>query len=224
MKLKNLNAWDLTPAEGARLQGRLAERIRGGKLPAPASILGLDVSYRREEKAFTAGAVLLSFPDLEILDSVSRTGTSSFPYVPGLLSFREIPPLLPILEMVPTPGIIIVDGQGIAHPRGCGLASHVGLITGVPTIGCAKSHLAGETADPGPDPGDFSPILLRGRIVGFTLRSKKGCRPLYVSPGNLLDPEEALKGVMMCLKGYRLPEPTRLADKVSKGKGRTVRE
>lgn len=221
MKLKRFNSWDLTAVEALRQQSRLAEMVRGGTLPDPASILGLDVSYRRVEKAFTAGAVLLSFPGFEMLESISRTGTSIFPYIPGLLSFREIPPLWPILEKLPAPGLIMVDGQGIAHPRGFGLASHIGLITGIPTIGCAKSRLAGEATDPGPDPGDFSPILLKGRIVGFTLRSKKGCRPLYVSPGNLLDPEEALKGVLMCLKGYRLPEPTRLADKVSKGK--TVR-
>jgi len=218
MKLENLNTWDLTPAEAVGLQRRLAGKVRGGKLPLAACILGLDVSYRRELKEFTASAVLLSLPGLEVLDSRYRTGTSTFPYVPGLLSFREIPPLLPILKEMAAPDIIMVDGQGTAHPRGCGLASHIGLITGVPTIGCAKNLLVGETANPGPDPGDFAPLLIDGRTAGFVLRSKKGCKPLYISPGNLLDPEEALKGVMMCLNGYRLPEPTRLADRLSKGK------
>ena len=218
MKLENLNTWDLTPAEAVGLQRRLAGRVRGGKLPPADCILGLDVSYRRELKEFTASGVLLSLPGFEVLDSRCRTGTSTFPYVPGLLSFREIPPLLPILKEMAAPDIIMVDGQGTAHPRGCGLASHIGLITGVPTIGCAKSLLVGEKTNPGPDPGNFAPLLLNGRTVGFVLRSKKRCKPLYISPGNLLDPEEALEGVMMCLKGYRLPEPTRLADRLSKGK------
>jgi len=219
LKLLNLNPWDLTPAEAVRIQRELAGGIRGGRLPAVRSVLGLDVSYRRNDGTFTASAVRLSLPGLEPLDFRHRTGNTPFPYVPGLLSFREIPPLLPILREVPAPDIIIVDGHGVAHPRGLGLASHIGLITSVPTIGCAKSLLVGQCEEPGPKPGDVSPIILNEKIAGFALRSKERCKPLYISPGHLLDPKEALRGVMMCLMGYRLPEPTRLADKLSKGRG-----
>ena len=219
MNLKELNRWDLTPTEAIKVQKELAAKIRGGKLPAVETVLGVDVSYRRKEKLFLAAAVLLAVPEMTSLRSTTARGTTPFPYVPGLLSFREIPPLLPLLEEIPRPDLIVVDGQGIAHPRGLGLASHIGLLTDVPTVGCAKSLLVGHCDQPGPEPGDHTPITLKGSTVGYALRSKKGCKPLYVSPGHLLDPEEALEAVVMCLKGYRLPEPTRLADKLSKGKG-----
>jgi len=181
--------------------------------------MGLDVSYRKKDGTFTASAVLLSLPGFDPLDSRCRTGNTPFPYVPGLLSFREIPPLLPILEEAPAPDVIIVDGHGIAHPRGFGLASHIGLITGLPTIGCAKSLLAGQCPEPGPETGSLSLLTLNREIAGFALRSKERCNPIFISPGHMLNPKEALKGVLMCLNGYRLPEPTRLADKLSKGKG-----
>ena len=212
LRLEDLNAWDLTPAQAVRVQKVLAGKVRGGRLPRLRTVLGLDVSYRRTEGSFTGGGVLLSIPAMEPLDSWRTTGNATFPYVPGLLSFREIPPLLPILEAVPRPDLILVDGHGIAHPRGLGLASHVGLITRVPTIGCAKSLLVGHCDEPGPDAGEWASVHLNGRKVGYALRSRRGCKPLFISPGHLLDPEEALNGVLMCLKGYRLPEPIRLAD------------
>jgi deoxyribonuclease V len=158
---------------------------------------------------------LLKLPDLTLLDSYSSIGEVTFPYIPGLLSFREIPPLLPVLEKSPQPDLIIVDGHGAAHPRGFGLACHLGLITGVPTIGCAKSLLVGTCKKPGSEKGNMAPIAYDGKTVGYALRSRRGTRALYISPGHLLDPEEAVKGVQMCLKGYRLPEPTRLAHKLS---------
>jgi deoxyribonuclease V len=219
MKLENLNAWDLTPAEAVQVQKELTEKVRGGKFSHPRTVLGLDVSYNRTDRTSMGSAVLLDTRSLIPLDSWSLRARILFPYVPGLLSFREIPSLLPILEEVPQPDLIIVDGHGIAHPRGLGLASHIGLITGTPTIGCAKSLLAGQCQDPSPEPGYYTPIFLQGVVVGYALRSRKGCKPLFISPGHLLDPEEARRGVEMCLKGYRLPEPTRLADKLSKGKG-----
>ncbi len=219
MKIKELNRWDLSPGEAIEVQKVLAGKVQGGELPEVRTVLGLDVSYRRKEKLFLAAAVLLTVPEMTPLRSTTARGTLSFPYVPGLLSFREIPPLLPLLEEMPRPDLIVVDGQGIAHPRGLGLASHIGFLTGVPTVGCAKSLLVGDCNQPGSEPGDHTPITLKGSTVGYALRSKRGCKPLYVSPGHLLDPEAAMKAVLMCLKGYRLPEPTRLADKLSKGKG-----
>jgi deoxyribonuclease V len=217
MKLQTLNSWNLSPSEAVQVQKELAGKIRDGKLPEVKTVLGLDVSYRRAEKVFLSAAVLLNIPAMTVNQSFSATGTTPFPYVPGLLSFREIPPLLPLLEQMPQPDLIIVDGHGIAHPRGFGLACHIGLITGVPTVGCAKSLLTGQCEEPGLEPGDSSPIILNGRIVGHALRSRKRCKPLYLSPGHLLDAEEAVRAVMMNLRGYRLPEATRLADKLSKG-------
>jgi deoxyribonuclease V len=219
MKLNEFNRWDLAPAEAVQVQKELAEMVRGGQLGSPNNILGLDVSYSRMDGTFRSVAVMVNAGTLETIDSWSLAGRTTFPYVPGLLSFREIPPLLPLLKKVPKPDLIIADGQGTAHPRGLGLASHIGLVTGVPTIGCAKSLLVGRCLEPGPDPGDRTPIDLNGRTAGYALRSKRKCKPLYVSPGHRLDPGEAVKGVLMCLKGYRLPEPTRLADRLSKEKG-----
>jgi len=218
MKLHDLHRWDITPEEAMALQIRLAGCVKGGVLPEVKTVLGLDVSYHRSTGRFRASAVLLSCPEFQEITLFNNEGPTSFPYVPGLLSFREVPTLLPLLQECPPPDLIMVDGQGIAHPRGLGLASHVGLLTGIPTIGCAKSRLIGQHLEPDGKPGAIQPLMVKGILTGYVLRSKKGCKPLYVSPGHLLDPGEALRGVQMCLRGYRLPEPTRLADRLSKGK------
>lgn len=216
MKLKDLHRWDITPEEARALQLRLAGSVRDGNLPRVETVLGLDVSYRRSSGSFRASAVLASFPGFEIMWECIHEGPTPFPYVPGLLSFREIPALIPLLKKAPQPDLIMVDGHGKAHPRGLGLASHVGLLTGIPTIGCAKSRLTGEHLEPDDSTEAKQLLTVKGAPVGYVLRSKKGCRPIYVSPGHLLDPDGALEGVRMCLRGYRLPEPTRLADRLSK--------
>ena len=215
MKLKNINPWSLSPVEAVTAQKELVGQVESGTLPQVRTVLGVDVSYQRTDQTFTACATLLKLPDFEPIDSFCGVGNVTFPYIPGLLSFREIPSLIPILKKATLPDLIIVDGHGTAHPRGFGLACHLGLITGVPTIGCAKNLLVGTCEKPGPEPGDISPMTYEGNLVGYALRSKKGSKPLYISPGHLLDPEEAVKGVQMCLKGYRLPEPTRLAHKLT---------
>ena len=216
MRLNRINSWDLSPVEANATQRKLAGMIKGGSLPRIRTVLGVDVSYLRTDQTYTACAVLLKMPELMPMDSCCGAGDVSFPYIPGLLSFREIPALIPILKKAPRPDLIIVDGHGIAHPRGFGLACHLGLITGVPTIGCAKNLLVGTYEKPGPEKGEMSPISYEGSLVGYAYRSRKGSKPLYISPGHMLDPEEALKGVQMCLKGYRLPEPTRLAHKLTR--------
>ena len=215
MKLKSINSWNLSPVEAVATQRKLVSMVEGGTLARVKTVLGVDVSYNRTDQTFAACAILLQMPELAPLDSCCGVGSVSFPYVPGLLSFREIPPLIPLLKKAPRPDLIIVDGHGIAHPRGFGLACHLGLITGVPTIGCAKSLLVGTCEKPGPERGDMTTMTYDGDIVGYALRSRKGSKPLYISPGHMLDPEEAVKGVQMCLKGYRLPEPTRLAHKLT---------
>lgn len=223
MKLRNINPWNLSPVEAVALQRELVNKVEGGKLGTVKTVLGVDVSYQRTDQTFTACAVLIKLPDLTSMDTCCSIGEVSFPYVPGLLSFREIPPLIPVLKKAPRPDLIIVDGHGTAHPRGFGLACHLGLITGVPTIGCAKSLLVGTCEKPGEERGDMTPMTYDGEIVGYALRSRKGSKPLYISPGHMLEPEEAVKGVQMCLKGYRLPEPTRLAHKLTQSaKGLTT--
>ena len=222
MKIKDLHRWDITPEEARALQIELAGSVMGGVLPEVTTVLGLDVSYRRSTGRVRASAVLLSNPDMAQTLSLSHEGLTPFPYVPGLLSFREVPALLPLLRECPPPSLIMVDGQGIAHPRGLGLASHVGLLTGIPTIGCAKSRLIGEHEELADEPGADRPLMINGKLSGYILRSKSRCNPLYVSPGHLLDPDEALKGVRICLRGYRLPEPIRLADRLSKQRDTVV--
>lgn len=217
MKLNITNRWDITPRQAVELQKELSTRITGGRLPETGKILGLDVSYRRGNKTLTASAVLLSFPEMKVLGTWRKDGVMEFPYIPGLLSFREVPPLLPLLSEIPEPDIIMVDGAGIAHPRRFGLASHLGLITNKPSVGCAKSYLSGEYSEPGKDPFERESLEMEGKLAGYVLRSKNRCRPLYISPGHMLDPAEALKCILLCLRGYKLPEPTRLADLVSKG-------
>ncbi len=217
MKLNITNRWDITPRQAVKLQKELSTRITGGRLPETGKILGLDVSYRRGNKTLTASAVLLSFPEMKVLGTWRKDGVMEFPYIPGLLSFREVPPLLPLLGQIPEPDIIMVDGAGIAHPRRFGLASHLGLITNKPSVGCAKSYLSGEYSEPGKDAFEREPLEMEGKLAGYVLRSKNRCRPLYISPGHMLDPAEALKCILLCLRGYKLPEPIRLADLISKG-------
>ncbi len=215
MRILRLHPWDLPPREAARVQAYLAGRVRGGSLPARGTVLGVDVSYPRGGPA-VAAAVLMGWPDLTMLGEWRCEGESPFPYVPGLLSFREIPVLLPLLARIPRPALILADGQGIAHPRFFGLACHLGLLTGAPAIGCAKSLLTGEHEEVPEEAGAAVPLTLAGKRVGWILRSRRGSRPLYVSPGHLLSPDAALRGVRLCLAGYRLPEPLRLADRMTK--------
>jgi deoxyribonuclease V len=140
------------------------------------------------------------------------TDRVEFPYVPGLLSFREAPLILAALEKITAvPDLIMVDGQGIAHPRRMGLASHLGLFLGVPTIGCAKSRLCGECEEPGNEPGSYADLTDKGEVIGATLRTRAGVKPVYVSIGHMIDLPSAMHWVLACCRGYRLPEPTRLA-------------
>ncbi len=175
---------------------------------------GVDVSYGEVGRA---AVVVLSFPGLEVLEEVAIEGAARFPYIPGLLSFREGPLALAALERVQTrPDVLMFDGQGYAHPRRLGLASHLGVYLDMPSIGVAKSRLVGTYAEPGPNIGDRSPLVHRGEVVGVALRTKPRTNPLFVSAGHKLDLETAVAVVLRSLRGYRLPEPTRLADKLTK--------
>jgi deoxyribonuclease V len=154
----------------------------------------------------------LNYPDLEIIDIQTASGNLDFPYIPGLLSFRELPLTLAACEKLSvSPDLVIVDGQGIAHPRRFGLASHLGIIMDIPTIGCAKSRLCGSHSDPQNELGDYSDLIDKNEIIGVALRTKHRVKPVYVSIGHKISLNTAIYWVMHCCRGYRLPQPTRLA-------------
>ena len=207
-----MHRWDLTPEEAIALQRELAARIQttnGFDPDAIKSIAGIDVSLKGEGQA---AVVVLSYPDLAPLDQAVATAKLAFPYVPGLLSFRESPLVLAALEKLRAlPDLLMIDGQGYAHPRRFGIACHLGLLTDRPAIGVAKSVLVGRYEPPGENAGDQSPLVHRGETVGVALRSKPRTNPLIVSIGHRIDLPTAVGFVQACLRGYRLPEPTRSA-------------
>ena len=213
MRFRSLHRWDLSYTRATRLQEELAPRVvlRGGPR-RPRLVAGADVSYERGSDFFFASVLLLDGETMEPVEKAHASGTSPFPYIPGLLSFREAPLLLRAFRRLKgTPDLVMIDGQGIAHPRGFGLAAHVGLILGVPAVGCAKSLLVGEHDEPGPRRGDRSPLLYKGRRVGTALRTRDGVKPVFVSPGHRIGFTRSAEAVLLCGRGYRLPEPTRLA-------------
>ena len=160
----------------------------------------------------TGAIVVLNYPELRLVETKVVSSKVDFPYVPGLLSFREAPLTLAACERLTlTPDLILVDGQGIAHPRRMGLASHLGLFLDTPTIGCAKSLLCGSYKQPGDEPGSYSEVVDGGETIGVALRTKLGTKPIYVSIGHKVDLETAIYWVLQCCRGYRLPEPCRLA-------------
>jgi deoxyribonuclease V len=225
VKLRRLHDWGLTPAEAIALQRRLAPGVvTEGRADAVRLIAAADVAYIERAPAWAASTaraavLVMSYPELEVVEQHVVTCPVTFPYVPGLLSFREIPALAAALERVQrVPDLLLVDGQGIAHPRRLGIASHVGLLADIPTIGCAKSRLCGDAAEPGPERGAVSPLVDGGETVGAVLRTRTGVAPLYVSVGHCIGLEEAVGWVLRLATRFRLPEPARLADRLSKGK------
>lgn len=210
----------LTPGEVSRLQQEWARLIREEPLPGPPRLIaGTDV-HMRDDRAL-ATVVVMRFPELEVVESVHGEARLGFPYVPGLLSWRELPALLDALErLTARPDLLLADGQGVAHPRGFGLACHLGLATALPTIGCAKSILRGDHAPLAPERGARGPLVYRGRIVGAALRTKDKVKPLIVSVGHRITLDEAVDYVSRCCTRYRLPEPNRLAHVAAQGRAR----
>ncbi len=212
-----MHAWSVTPEEAIAIQRRLAPLVRteGITLDQIHTVAGIDASYTDRARA---AVVVLSFPRLDVLDQTVAARETPFPYVPGLLSFREIPAVLDALEKLRVrPDVLMCDGQGIAHPRRLGLASHLGVYLDMPSVGCAKSRLVGRYAEPGPERGDQSPVYDHGELVAMAVRSKPRTKPLFVSVGNDISLETAVQLVMACVRGYRLPEPTRDADRLAEG-------
>lgn len=221
MRLERLHGWKVSVTQAMEIQRKLAEKVsRTGGITNPHLIAGVDISVNRTREKATGAVVVLSFPELEVVEtSVIVTGKLGFPYIPGLLTFREAPLILEACEkLVSKPDLILIDGQGIAHPRRMGLASHLGLFLGIPTIGCAKSRLCGKHEEPDVKPGSHAELIDGDEIIGVVLRTKAGVKPVYVSIGHKIDLQNAMYWVLECCHGYRLPEPCRLAHLAAGGK------
>jgi deoxyribonuclease V len=205
----------MTPAEAVALQQRLASSIKCGPPLDPASvrtIAGIDVSSTKEEPILTGGVVVCDARTLDVVETSAAQAEANFPYIPGLLSFRESPVLLKALEALQTePDVVLVDGHGRSHPRRFGIACHIGLLIDRPTIGVAKSLLVGSDRDPGPNVGETIPLLDRGEEIGAIVRTREGASPIYVSIGHKIDLASAVQILLRATHDYRLPEPCRLA-------------
>ena len=212
---EKLHEWGLAPREAVQLQKELRERVRIAPLKGKVrTVAGADISFNKFSPVVWAGIVVMSLPSLEVVEEVGVVSETKFPYVSGLLSFREAPSVLEAWEKLKTePDAVMFDGQGLAHPRRIGIASHVGLLLGRPTFGCAKSVLVGRYEEPGEERGAWSPLVdpKNGETVGAALRTKTRTQPIYVSPGHLIDLEGAINLTLACDGGYRQPEPTRRA-------------
>jgi deoxyribonuclease V len=221
MKISQRHAWPLTVEEAIAIQQQLrGEIITSDQLKEPVQyVAGVDMGFEAAGTISRAAVAVLSFPDLQLQESAIARRPTSFPYVPGFLSFREIPAVLDALEKISTvPDLILCDGQGIAHPRRLGIACHLGLIVDIPTIGVAKSLLIGKHEEVPDSRGSWKPLINRGETVGAVLRTRVGTKPLYVSSGHRVSLATAIDYVLRCTPKYRLPETTRIADKLASGK------
>jgi deoxyribonuclease V len=213
MQINDLHSWDLAYADARQLQTRLAEQVCLTPMPRPVrSVAGQDCAFDKSRGTAFAAAVVLSFPDFRQLESASARTELTFPYIPGLLSFREAPACLAAIRKLQTvPALFRIDAQGTAHPRRRGRAAHLGLFLSRPTIGCAKSRLIGTFDQPGPEKGDFAPLSDAAETIGAVLRTRTAVKPLFISPGHLCTLSDAVQWTLRCTTRYRLPEPTRLA-------------
>lgn len=214
--------WDGSVADARRVQAQLAADVvlRDDVPEVPRWLGGFDVGFEDDGATTRAAAVLLDAGTLQPTAMEVVRLPTSMPYVPGLLSFRELPALVAALGRLPhVPDLAFVDGQGIAHPRRLGIAAHFGVVTGLPAVGVAKNVLCGQHEAPGALAGERTPLLHRGDHIGWVLRSKPRCNPLIVSPGHRVSMQGALDWVLRTLRGYRLPEPTRLADRLASRRG-----
>lgn len=228
MEIQFPESWPTTAAEAIALQKTLATRvIATDQLPqAIQYVAGVDAGFEDNGQTTRAAVVVLSFPDLSPVEEALVRTPTTFPYVPGLLSFREAPAVLEALAQLQTsPDVILCDGQGLAHPRRFGIACHLGLICDLPSIGVAKSRLIGTHAEPPTEKGAWIPLMDKGDRIGAVLCSRANTKPLYISAGHKISLETALDLVLRCTPRYRLPETTRYADRLaSSGKGQSALE
>lgn len=220
MEVKHLHNWDVSTKKAVEIQKKLAAQIDvGDGIGTPSLIAGVDVSGANEERIAKAAIVMLDYPDLNVIDTVTIEAEVNFPYVPGLLSFREMPLLIKVLEKLDAvPDLVLVDGQGIAHPRRLGLASHLGLFLDIPTIGCAKSRLIGTHGELSDKAKTWTELFDGNEVIGAAVRTKIKTNPLYISVGHKISLPKAIYWTLQCCKKHRLPEPTRLAHQAASGK------
>ena len=213
-----LHDWDISPEEAIAIQERLRGYVIGRSCLAPVhSVAGVDVGFPDRHIA-RAAIVVLNFAELRPVEYAVAEVEVTFPYIPGLLAFREVPAVLDCVQKLTIlPDLFIFDAQGYAHPRRLGLASHAGLLLDRPSIGCAKSRLIGEYGEPGPNRGSCSPLTDKGEQIGTVLRTRTGVNPVFVSVGHKVDLDEAVRYVLDCAPKYRLPETTRYAHRVASG-------
>lgn len=214
--------WDVTASEAIAIQKSLRERIQVVPLTRPVSLIaGVDTGFTDQGATARAVIAVYRYPELELVEQAIALDPVRFPYVPGLLSFREIPVILKALQQLQqAPELLLCDGQGIAHPRRLGIATHLGLYTAIPSIGVGKSRLTGQYQEPGLEKGAQAPLLAGTERIGTVLRSRTGVRPLFISPGHLVSHEDAVDWVLRCLTRYRLPEPIRTADRLASNRGK----
>ncbi|MEH2063845.1 MAG: deoxyribonuclease V [Nostoc sp.] len=221
MKFYRDHAWPSTLEEAIAIQEKLRYQvITSDQLQEPIQyVAGVDMGFEADGTISRAAVAVLSFPDLQVIETSLAHRPTTFPYIPGFLSFREIPAVLDALEKIKTiPDIILCDGNGIAHPRRLGIASHLGLLVDVPTIGVAKSRLLGKHEELAETKGNWQPLIHEGETIGAVLRSRTGVKPLYISSGHRVSLPTAIDYVLRCTPKYRLPETTRIADKLASAK------
>ncbi|WP_104202605.1 deoxyribonuclease V [Billgrantia saliphila] len=226
MPIETLHDWNLNPEQAIALQKRMATRIeREDRLEPVSHIAGVDIGFEEEGTITRAAVVILAWPGdpqvgLELVEHVVHREPTRMPYIPGLLSFREIPAALAAFDKLTTrPELVMVDGQGIAHPRRLGVASHLGLWLDLPTIGVAKSRLCGVHDEVPEARGEWTPLRHRGEVIGVVMRTRVGVKPVFVSLGHRISLETSLDWVGRCLGRTKLPEPTRLADRLASRRG-----
>lgn len=222
MKLNTIHKWNVTPTDAVQIQNDLAQQIVYDRRIDPATVTtigGVDVGVKNNISR--AAVVIMSFPDLKVIEVQTAAQPTPFPYVPGLLSFREGPVLVQAFSQLETvPDVFIFDGMGRIHPRRIGIAAHMGLWLDKPTIGCGKSHLLGDYDAPGSEKGSISVLTHRGEQLGVVLRTRTNVKPVYISPGHLIDLESSIDLVLRSTPKYRLPEPVRAAHNTAGEQGR----
>ncbi|UIE37717.1 deoxyribonuclease V [Leptodesmis sichuanensis] len=219
MQLHVLHDWNLTPEAAIALQQKLRDRVvLTDQFGEVRYVAGVDVGFEAGGTVTRAAVAVLSLEDLQLQDRAIARRPTEFPYIPGLLSFREVPAVLDALENLQIePDLILCDGQGIAHPRRFGIACHLGVLIDRPTIGVAKSLLVGRHAELPEQRGSWQPLIHKGETIGVALRTRPGTKPVYISPGHRISLETAIAYVMRCTTKYRLPETTRYAHKLASG-------
>ena len=215
MKALKLHAWNVAPKEAVKIQNELRKRIDlHDACDRVRVVAGADVAFEKQAHEGYGAVITYSFPELEEIERKGVKAEIPFPYVPGLLAFREAPILLKAFaSLKKVPDVVMFDGQGLAHSRRMGIATHMGILLNKPTIGCAKSRLIGVFDEPGTDVGCYSPLLDGKETVGVVLRTRKHVHPIFVSPGTHISLETCITIVLACVDGYRIPKPTREADR-----------